>query len=399
MHWSSATASLFVLALCPAQGTTWIVDAANGPGTNFTDLQAALASAQVVAGDKLIVRAGNYAPWATSKGVTILGEPGATVTSALPSINVVSVRDLGASATFALTRITIMHNLGATGLWLERNAGRVLLNEVTILCNPQPPPPTGTIASLFVNQSGPLSIHACSVLGGTGIEAWHTDLVVSQTTVQGWTAMFIPAVSTPAIRATGGTAWLSQVSATGGNSFAFPNPPSPAVVGQGTRFTIAGDARSSLTAGGYSRYGTPAIHATGGEIRIAPSVILVAFNTLFPIGGNATVISQPLPFLGATAAGPSGTLAFEVTSSTNDSVALALGLPGAPLALPFGTLHVDPATMLPLLTGVQGPSGRLALQAPVPNMPALRGLVLASQAANASGNSLALTHPVFFPLH
>src|SRR5262245_49008798 len=68
-----------LLALPPlcAQGRVWIVDAANGPGTNFTDLPTAVSS--VAAGDVLRVRAGLYAMFQISNAITILADPGVTV--------------------------------------------------------------------------------------------------------------------------------------------------------------------------------------------------------------------------------------------------------------------------------------------------------------------------------
>ncbi|MBL9077290.1 MAG: hypothetical protein JNL08_07300 [Planctomycetes bacterium] len=58
-----------VFALLP---TTWIVDAANGPGTNFLDLPAAIAAASD--GDTILVRAGTYSPFTiTGKNLQIRG--------------------------------------------------------------------------------------------------------------------------------------------------------------------------------------------------------------------------------------------------------------------------------------------------------------------------------------
>ena len=60
---------IFALAL----PTIWIVDAANGPGTSFTDLPPAIAAAQ--SGDTIIVRAGPaYTLFSVSgKALTIRG--------------------------------------------------------------------------------------------------------------------------------------------------------------------------------------------------------------------------------------------------------------------------------------------------------------------------------------
>jgi hypothetical protein len=66
-----------LLLLLAALPTIWIVDASNGPGTNFTDLPAAVAAAS--SGDTIIVRPGNYAAFnVTGKALTIRGAGAAT---------------------------------------------------------------------------------------------------------------------------------------------------------------------------------------------------------------------------------------------------------------------------------------------------------------------------------
>jgi len=64
-------------ALATSQRQTWIVDAANGAGANFTDLPAALADPAVQDGDLLLMRPGVYNGTTTSKAVSIVGEPNA----------------------------------------------------------------------------------------------------------------------------------------------------------------------------------------------------------------------------------------------------------------------------------------------------------------------------------
>ena len=66
------------LVLVACLPTIWIVDSANGPGSSFTDLPAAVVAA--ASGDTLVVRAGAYTPFVVSgKALTILGA-GASVT-------------------------------------------------------------------------------------------------------------------------------------------------------------------------------------------------------------------------------------------------------------------------------------------------------------------------------
>lgn len=76
VSFSRLAAVIALVAAAPAQ--TFVVDASNGPGTDYTDLPAAIAA--VPDGATLIVRAGNYsAAWVQLKSLTILGEPGARI--------------------------------------------------------------------------------------------------------------------------------------------------------------------------------------------------------------------------------------------------------------------------------------------------------------------------------
>lgn len=69
---------MIVVSLVALLPTTWIVDAASGPGTHFVDLPAAVAAAQT--GDTLLVRAGSYSGFQlVGKSLTIRGA-GAAVT-------------------------------------------------------------------------------------------------------------------------------------------------------------------------------------------------------------------------------------------------------------------------------------------------------------------------------
>ena len=67
------------LLLATLVQTIWIVDAANGPGTNFTDLPAAVAAA--ISGDTILVRPGTYTHFNVSgKALTIRGAGAALTT-------------------------------------------------------------------------------------------------------------------------------------------------------------------------------------------------------------------------------------------------------------------------------------------------------------------------------
>src|SRR5262245_22482850 len=93
------TAMMF--AVCSLHGQTFVVDAGNGPGANFTSIAAAIAA--VPDGATLLVRAGTYAPFTVdAKGLTILGDPGVVVGGSVAVRNIaagqaVTIRELQTS--------------------------------------------------------------------------------------------------------------------------------------------------------------------------------------------------------------------------------------------------------------------------------------------------------------
>src|SRR5688572_19227258 len=212
---------LLLLGICSAQSATWVVDAANGSGTHFTDLQSALASAQVVDGDTLVVRAGVYGPCATSKGVTILGEPGAKLASSLRT-TLLAVSNLAAGKTFVLDRMTIEHDrFYSMGIYLLNNLGSVHFDDVTVQgLFVSIPSFTQGQSSLLVNGCSLVTVNASVLSNGAGVSSYNSNLVVTASHVQGMNGIelgFRPVQSTPAFRTgNGGNLWLAQVTAIGG---------------------------------------------------------------------------------------------------------------------------------------------------------------------------------------
>lgn len=80
------------LAASAARASTWIVDAAGGPGADFTDLPPAIAAA--TPGDVLIVRAGGYSSFVLDKGLAIVADPGADVLGGITVLDVTTFRAL-----------------------------------------------------------------------------------------------------------------------------------------------------------------------------------------------------------------------------------------------------------------------------------------------------------------
>lgn len=144
--WRTALALSFAASWIPAQ-TTWVVDAAGGPGTHFTTIQAAVNAAS--AGDTILVRpaTNGYAGATISKGVYLLGDGLVGLTSELritgvpggQSVSVKSFQMLGVVvATFTSTVLPIVckDNAGTVHFEQVRGTGSALGPALTVEASP-----------------------------------------------------------------------------------------------------------------------------------------------------------------------------------------------------------------------------------------------------------------------
>jgi hypothetical protein len=391
--------TLVLLPPALAQGAVWIVDAANGPGTHFTDLQAGLASPLVRDRDRLVVRAGSYGPCSTNKGVTILGEPGAVIaTGSSPAL---SVTGLAPGKAFVLHRFGIAYFGAAEGIDLRDNQGHVHLSELTF---------SGTALesnALTAAACTLVSVHRCVGTGvSSSVHSAGTNLIMTESTVVGrlqLTSLF--RTNTAGLTIEGGTAWLAQLTATGGAGIPqgrAAREPAPGLAAVGATVLLAGDCLVSAGQVGATTAVAGAIHLFRSTLSIGPTVRLAPFAGWPPIHAvTSTVLATALPYLTATSAPPAGTLVIEVVSAPYDLVFLAMGLPGPQVTLPIGPTWLDLRTLVPLAFVSQGFAGRFGVRLPVPNVAELRGLLLVLQSANAAWSSgrVELTNPVFVSLH
>jgi hypothetical protein len=126
-------ASLFAAGSLAAQ--TFIVDSANGPGTNFTDLLTAVAA--VPSGATLHVRPGSYNGFAVSnKSLTIVGHrvgtgpyPAVNANALFPGIIIGSI-NAGQSVTLSGLELTA-GAVQSAQLSISNCAGAVVLDEIT----------------------------------------------------------------------------------------------------------------------------------------------------------------------------------------------------------------------------------------------------------------------------
>jgi hypothetical protein len=144
-----ALASTCALLAAPALATTWIVDAANGPGANFTDLAPAVAAA--VPGDVILVRAGTYNAFTLSEGLAILGETGARVRSGTVISNLPAAQ------------LAVVSRLDLTDLRILGCAGAVLVDHLFVEDVPIPSFLAPSAALCLVNGSSDVRFYRCTV--------------------------------------------------------------------------------------------------------------------------------------------------------------------------------------------------------------------------------------------
>ncbi len=277
--------------------TIWIVDANNGPGTHFTDIPAAVAAAQ--SGDTILVRAGNYSPFAISgKALTIRGAAASvtrvfgfgsspTVISSTPPGTTVALRGLRFEAT----------NLGA-GLTAQNNA-RVVLTDCQFLGGYNAP----TFASLRVDGA---EVHAsrCSFQGG-GSSGSFSPGYGSVAVIVANGARFAADAST-LVGGQGTTGFLGSIAgtATGGNGLEITN----AFAMLTHCSCIGGDVYQSFPVPVPMLGGDGAVVSGSGQLRLAGSAQdalrvglgnLTTNHALQVVGAASAVLHGPIAVTGA----------------------------------------------------------------------------------------------------
>ncbi|MHC4944921.1 MAG: hypothetical protein ACYTG7_18050 [Planctomycetota bacterium] len=108
--WALAITLLFAGA---GISKTWIVDAAGGPGVDFTDIPPAIAAAE--AGDLIIVRTGLYSAFTLDKGLTMTADTGANpqVPTGTPIIEKIAQNKSATLAGFNMDHLLIQSCQGA----------------------------------------------------------------------------------------------------------------------------------------------------------------------------------------------------------------------------------------------------------------------------------------------
>jgi hypothetical protein len=381
---------------------TWVVDAANGAGTDFRDLPPALLAASD--GDTILVRSGAYTPGSTSKGLSVLGEPGAQLRSQLGPF---TVAGLPRGRTFVMTGFA---NLGTTAgrafIQLTNNPGRIHLDRLTLSAAVAP----DVSAGVAVDRSECVTLTDCVIHAQPALHCTASRLAVTGSSLRGM-SMFIwnghiPFGPWPGVQASQSVLSLSRTSVSGGDGGAgFPGniPGSPAAVLVGGEARVAGDAASVLAAGNCpGTTAAVAVYTDDVALTLDPSVTLNPKGGAPPIGGvPRALVWKRIPALLASGAPPGGSVPTDLFAERGDIAVLFAGAPGDPISLPFGQLWLDPALSVILDVGFVDQSQHRSVSVGVPNDPLLRGVAVGFQALTgpATPSWLVLSTPVVVALH
>lgn len=395
----TTTCACLLLSGSLAAQATFIVDAAGGPGANFTDITPAVAA--VPNGSILLVRAGNYSDvLIDNKAVTVLCDAGVLVpwnanpwylriTNTLPNQTVV-VRGLLPQPFINTWRTAQVVSAG--GPVILDGAGGVG-HRVAVQFSPQVTVRNYVLASndgfhAAAEVTGAhVTFESCVLHGANGS---HT---------------FVPQGRALSLTTPPCSVQMAHCWARGGDGYAYSSsggtlisPGSPAIsMVDGCALRVLGGSAHTLSSGTTPSFGStePPIVVYGAGVataRIEPAVQLVPTMT-----GSAwlTLTRQVMPSVLTFGAPIGGTIYVSRHGPSGVLFALGVSLPGtasAWLGLP-DPLWLDPATLVIEAAGVATPAP-FALQKQVPNLAALQGATLFWQAADIDGTGLfALSNP------
>lgn len=382
---------VFASQLLAQGGPIFVVDAASGPGTHYTDVQAAVLA--VPDGSVLLVRPGTYAPVTIDgKGVTVLADPSFTIGGSLRIRNTQSPQRV-------LVRGFVIGGFGsnievvnAAGAVTVDAAGQQLVNH------------GWGQSGITVTGSPHVDIRNCTVVGAAfapGCAVANSSVVFENCTLYGANGFFMSKASggsgMPALSTTASSVQLVHSSAFGGNGAVFVwmgNPAyqsgSPAIVMSSGSLRVTGLATHQILGGTHPTLPQYPSISGSGIARVDPLIVLAGM----PVG--VTLTQATMPSLLADSALPGGVLTARRHGAPGLLCATALSLRAAPATVPWlpDPIWLDPAGILVEGAGISPASGAFVVTKNVPNTPVLRGFELVWQSADLDATGvLAVSNP------
>lgn len=384
----------------PAQ--TFIVDAANGPGANFSDLPPAIAA--VPDGAILLVRPGTYGRIELDgKGMSILATaPGVVITPPfqIPTGGPIVVMNLLASQAVTLRGLTLQGS-PLTVRGMVRNCdGPVLIDDFTSQTSATLG--EGNVITLAVEQCANVTLRNCHLRASHALDVFRSDVVVENSDLIGEDAFFQIIGFAPGMGAVidGGSITLARCRVRGGNALSGVAPAAaPAIRASNATVRVCDDGSGVYAAGQQSATAVAAITGTNSTIVRDPSAVVTGSNGGPPVAAGLTSVLRPLPSLRTVPAPPGGTVTADVTTPLGEVVLLAVSLPGPVTTVPGidGSFRLDPATATMLAIGVPATGVPVTHSIAVPNNQALVGARFAWQAvAWSAANGLRASNPSLY---
>ncbi len=365
------TVSLFsgaffgVAALLPSQGNVIVVDAAGGPGSQFTDLPQAIAAA--ASGDTLDVRAGDYSGFSTNKGLHIQGGPGVTI-SLQPNILQLFTVSIPAGERFTMrdVRLSAVRTLFPSGF--TDCAGSVVLENVALS-----------------SQGSPLLVSRCASVEADQFVGRLT-IIDSNVSLEDCALLgFSPNrfEQAPALIATRSNVVVSGSLVRGGVNVDLFSGPVPAIRLDASQLTLLGFDPTDAIYAGTSRPSAqvPTSAVTGtGSVLVDSNLIVMGIYGAPPFASGLAVTTTDLPALRTTGGLVGGVVQIELRAPPSESYFLAIGFPTAPVAVPglLGDFWLDGAQLMSV--GGTGATGQVLTSLQTVNDPVFLGLHLGWQA-------------------
>lgn len=390
-----------------AQGTTWIVDRNNGPGTNFLDLPPALAAAQTF--DRIIVRGGNYTGGTIDKGIWVLAEPGASPTVVPPAAGQPGIRVTGIAADLHVVVAGLLpypvvfplFGVPAPTSFLELTncPGRVHINQSAIDMTYARPEFAASPPAISITDCGHVTIHEVTVVGMTTMGGATTNVAISDSSFVGHPHIRPGPggclyAETAILKGSGASLTLSRTNVYGGGAATFfcGTSSQPAITAYGGRITVAGSAQTVISAGVYPNGSrAPAIgyigFGAGTIVEVDPRVSLVSANGAPLVASQHQLTRPSIPFVSANDVAPGGTVDVDLVATQGDIAEIYLSLSSGPIPgfwpnsgeawIQFGALGVLGRFTIPA-------SDQVSVSVPIPNAAFLQGFPLTFQALTVS---------------
>lgn len=369
---SLLTAAALLLGTTLTAQATWIVDANNGPGTDFTSLQIAIYSA--APGDRLFVRAGTYQPGILDRPLAIVGDGNPVVAGNGGYSPGFLVQSLPAGSLTTITGMVFAAgSLSNESLRVQSGPGTIVLDGVE------------SSLSTSVGASSDVRFAHSHFLQGLKIENSTCLLDECQVLPDAGQTVF------SGLNTSSSHVVLNRCQVTGRSSatlFA-----TAAIESTSSTLVLTDDGTGSIVAG-IGALPIAAIRGTG-TAQIDPHVLLVPSGGAPAVTGVAAT-TRARPSLAITAGPAGGTIDLDLFGTTGEIYVEAVGLALPAIYVPGfdDTIWVQP--LMHWTAGVFNATGHALEAIPVPNLPLVPGFSFTWQAAAFSQTGITLSNAVSY---